>query len=258
MTVELPGDTFGMLLVGKEQSGKSLLAATAPRPVWFIDTDKKAESLRGKKDVYATTVTDPAQTFVQPTGITEISDLISKLEAKNSLQSIDSSWPDTPVKTLVFDSVATLAEMARKHILYANAKELAYSVQIGSRTFRVPKSWTAWEAEKDMIATLILQARAIPNLNVIATLHEVMEQDERSTEDNPIYTGRISIYPVRYNTLLKYFAEIWRLVRQKEGEPIIYTQPTAEFVKSGSAIGVPAMISNCANIEKIIAQRKKV
>lgn len=258
MTTELPGETYGMLLVGKEQSGKSRLAATAKKPVLFVDTDKKAESLRGMKDIYALTYTDPPNTYTQPTAITEISDMISRLEAKNSLKSANAIFPDVPVGTLVFDSVATLAECARKHILYTNAKELAYSVTIGQRTFRVPKSWTAWEAEKDMIATLILQARAIPGLNVIATLHEAMEQDERSTEENPMYTGRVSVYPARYNGILKYFAEIWRLTRPAAGMPIIATQPTYEFQKAGTAIGgIEPLITNNADIESIIRSRKK-
>jgi hypothetical protein len=75
-------------------------------------------------------------------------------------------------------------------------------------------------------------------MNVIVILHECMEQDERSTQENPIYTGKIEVYPRRYNTLLVYFNEVWRLTRDQGGIPKIMCDPDGKFIQAASALGV--------------------
>jgi hypothetical protein len=247
------GETLAMLLVGQEQSGKSRLAATAPGPVLFIDCDRKAGSLRGLKDVYTFTPKEPTNPNHQPTGFNQIIELLSMLEKSLALSQLGVT-SDKDIATIVFDSIATLADMARAYILYTAEKELAFSVTIGGRKYRVPKSWTAWGAEKEMVTQAIMAARAIPKLNVVCTLHEVAEEAEDSTEDNPHYTGRMSVYPVRYNALLKYFDEIWRLQRVQKGAPTIQIAPNGNFTKAGSVLGIDSITT--PDISYIIQQAR--
>jgi hypothetical protein len=75
-------------------------------------------------------------------------------------------------------------------------------------------------------------------MNVICILHEAMEQDERSTQENPIYTGKIEVFPRRYHTLLVYFNEVWRLTREFGKIPKVSCDPDGKFVQAATALGV--------------------
>lgn len=254
---ELPGEAFSMILVGKEKSGKSQLAATAPAPVLFLDSDQRAGSLTGIKGVYAITFSDNTAGDYMPTGFNELTQVLTCLEKSRKLRDIaitvaqpwTSKAPevikpfanitdDRDVATVVFDSIATLGDLARRYALYAAEKELAYSIKIGTRVHRSPRTWHGWESEKGFVIDALNQARAVSKLNTIVTLHECMEEDERSTEDNPIYTGKIEVYPRRYNAILKYFDEVWRLTRKEGQIPKIDVQPTNEFTPAATALGV--------------------
>lgn len=260
---ELPGQTLSMILVGAEKAGKSRLAATAPGPILFIDSDQRAASLAGLRDekgallpIYAITVTDNTSGDLMPTGFNDVLQILTCLEKSRKLRdiaigqmSINNKPPvivkpfegvkdDRDVQTIVFDSVATLADLARRYALYAASDQLAFVVRIGTRVHRTPKSWHGWESEKGFIIDALNQARAIAGLNVILTLHECLEEDERSTEENPIYTGKIEVFPRRYNSILKYFDEVWRLTRETGQIPKISVQPDGKFTKCATALGV--------------------
>lgn len=260
LETEKPAENFSILLIGKEQSGKSWLAATAPKNVLFIDTDLKAGSLAGRKGVFALSIMDTPpnkeRPDPQPDGFNEILDKLTKLERRNSLQALDQTWPDQPVSTLVFDSVQTVASLAQRYTLYTADKDIKFSVSLGGRQFRVPKSYTAWGAEMGMVESCIMQARSLPNMNIIVILHETQEEDPRSTDSNPIYTGKIEVFPVRYKILLKNFTEVWRLVRSGPGAPRLYCAPNVEFGKAGSALlKTEAQIEN-PDISQIIAKAR--
>src|ERR1700756_3093314 len=108
---EQPGSKLQLLIVGAEKSGKSELAATAPEPVLFLDFDLRADSLAGKKGIYACTFRDPADTLTQPTAFNELLDFVGKLEKSLLLKDLGfTSAPDgLAVKTVVFDSISTIA-----------------------------------------------------------------------------------------------------------------------------------------------------
>ena len=93
-------------------------------------------------------------------------------------------------------------------------------------------------------------------MNVIAILHECMEEDERSTQENPIYTGKIEVYPRRYNSLLMYFNEVWRLRRETGRVPIIQVDPDNKFVQAATALGIQSE-KNPADIQAILRTVRK-
>jgi hypothetical protein len=249
---ELAGTEFQMMLVGPESAGKSLLASTAPGPVLFLDYDLKAAALHGRKGVFALSIAeDYSKPFNQPTAFSEGLDIIAKLEANNcSLRSLGFDI-DGQVRTLVFDSIYTLAKAARMYALYTNQKELAYTINIGGKMqVMVPRSWSGWEAEKTQVESILLRAFALKGVNVIAILHETNEEAPGSSEDNPMYTGKISVYPVRYNAILKYFTEKWRVTREMGKSPIITVDPDGKFTKAGNTMGITNV--SVPNIQEII------
>lgn len=252
------GSELQMLLVGAEKSGKSELATTAPGNKLFLDFDMRASALAGRKGVYAFTYRDPANTLAQPDAFTDMLDTMTLLENSRSLLKLGfkNASPEANVDTLVFDSCSTIANAARNYVLYNNPKELAHVITGPKFQFRSPRNWHGWTSEMEMVEKVIIRALGIPGLNVIVTLHETKEEAEDSTEEAPKYTGEITVFPVRYRILLKYFNEVWRLTRPAAGPPLIQCNPGGVFSKASSSLRI--LTPSEANIAKLVeAQRAK-
>lgn len=309
---ESPTDELAMLLVGEKKAGKSYLAATAPGNVFFVDPDQRLGALKthpNYKNIYGMSFSDGAETKQGkelgsqcPTAFLEILEVLSKLETSPLLKDLHGTFADCGDKwidTIVFDSIQTMADCARRYVLFngeTGQGGITRLFQIGKRQFRVAKSYHAWGGEQEMVTGAILQARALlhckvcaksvtytkpspsinginqlfhtdPSLdkdhppqpkamNVICTLHECMEEDERSTEENPIYTGKIEVYPRRYNTLLVYFNEVWRLTRETGKTPTIKCDPDGKFIQAATALGIEKV--HVADISKILSDVKSL
>jgi hypothetical protein len=293
---ESPTDELAMLLVGDYKSGKSRLAGTAPGNILFLETDLRLAALRTHPNVkniygleFADNLNDPKK---PPTAFNEELDILNKLEKSPYLRDIHKTFEscgDKLVDTIVFDSVQTMSDNARRYVMY-NAPDVAKTFSMGVKTYRVAASFHAWGGEMEMVTGAILQARALLHckkclksvtykrdasgmdmlfhtdssldnpeiagshapapraMNVIVILHECMEQDERSTLDNPMYTGKIEVYPRRYNVLLKYFNEVWRLSRESGGAPKIAVDPDGKFVQAASAFGVKVTVPDISQV----------
>lgn len=294
---ESPTDELAMLLVGDYKAGKSWLAATAPGNILFLDFDRRSAALRrhpNYKNIYALEFADNlnAPANVPPAAFNEMLDTIIKLEKSPrlcDLHDVFKSCGDKLVDTLVFDSVQSTADAARRFVTF-NAPDVAKVITMGQKAYRVAKTFHAWGGEMEMVTGAILQARALLHcktclksvtftketnmagmqigvlrhtdakivdhppqaraMNVICTLHECMEEDERSTQENPIYTGKIEVYPRRYNSLLMYFNEVWRLQRPSGRLPFIQFDPDNKFIQAATALGVQA--SNGVDPSKIL------
>jgi hypothetical protein len=279
---ESPTDELALLLVGDKKAGKSYLAATAPGNILFFDFDQRLSALRSHpnaKNIYGLTFADDTNTNQMPSAFNELLGTLDKLEKSPLLRDLHSSFADAGDKvidTIVFDSVQTISDSARRFVLYNGSTGdggITKAFVIGGRTYRVAKSFHAWGGEMEMVTGAILKGRAllhcktcnksvtysevggiskikhtvddqthvpIPRaMNVICILHEAMEQDERSTLDNPIYTGKIEVFPRRYHTLLVYFNEVWRLTRELGKLPKVMCDPDGKFVQAATALGVP-------------------
>lgn len=113
------------------------------------------------------------------------------------------------VETIVHDSMSSLAKNMMNYELYNN-KDLRRDINFGKFTAYIPKSYDSWNAETTAVTNIIMRSFALPT-NVFCVFHETAEEAVDSTDEKPKYTGRVSIYPVRYRALLKYFNEVWRV-----------------------------------------------
>lgn len=238
-------------LVGEEKSGKSRLAATGRSPVLFLDFDCRREAVAGIPGVYAITfrdqqfpkVPDAAPACLSVLTALETSLDLSKLQVKLEDGKVIELNPKPPegtiVKTIVNDSISTMS-MAFRNYAMATNKDLRREVNIGTTKTYMVNGWDTWNAETGAFESAIKREFALPNVDVILIYHEAKEMAENSTEQNPIFTGKTTVYPVRYRSLLKYMNEVWEVkLAQKpvvEGNktiykmiPRVYPLPTSNF-----------------------------
>lgn len=210
-------DQLRIALIGAQKNGKSVLSSTAPGIKLVLDYDQRKEALAGKKGVRAITLKDPGFPLL-PTVAEEVLDIMTGLEKSLDLHNLcdqkgNKFFPDAPegtkVNTIVHDSIDSLARCIMQYELYNN-KDLRRDINFGKFTAYIPKSYDSWNAEMTALTNIIMRSFALP-VNVICVFHETAEEAVDSTDEKPKYTGRVSIYPVRYRSLLKYFNEVWRV-----------------------------------------------
>lgn len=295
-----------MLLVGDYKSGKSYLAATAPGNILFLECDRRLKALAthpNVKNIYGLEFADNlnAPANVAPTAFNELLDVVNRLELSPKLADLHqvfASCGDKLIDTIVFDSVQSIADAARRYVMFS-APDTNKTIVMGQKAYRVAKSYHAWGGEQEMLTGAILQARALLHcktclksvtfkkeksptgigeisvtthtdpkitdhppvpraMNVICILHECMEEDERSTQENPIYTGKIEVYPRRYNSLLMYFNEVWRLRRESGRIPTIQFDPDNKFVQAATALGIdPQFKMQSPSIQTVLQSVRK-
>jgi hypothetical protein len=204
-------------IIGPEKNGKSILTSTARGVKLVLDYDQRADALAGKKDVFAITLKDAGFPLL-PTVAEETLDILTGLEKSLDLsQLLDSRgnrfFPEVPegtmVENIVHDSMSSLAKCVMQYELY-NSKDLRRDINFGKLTVYIPKSYDSWNAEVGAVTNIVMRSMALP-INVFCIFHEAAEEAVDSTDEKPKYTGRVSIYPVRYRSLLKYFNEVWRV-----------------------------------------------
>ena len=230
-----------------------------------------------------------------PSAFMEMQAVINALELSPLLKDVHpmfAACTDKWVDTIVFDSVQSISSASRRYIMF-NAPDVAKCFVMGQKIYRVASSYHAWGGEMEMVTGAIMQARALmhcrkctksvtyqkadnngggglyhtdrkldvdhkpqpKSMNVIAILHECMEQDERSTQENPIYTGKIEVYPRRYNPLLAYFNEVWRLTREQGRVPKISCDPDGKFTQAATALGIPKIDTpDISSVLKLVRQ----
>jgi hypothetical protein len=284
---ESPTDELAMLLVGEKKSGKSWLAGTGPGNILFLEMDRRLASLRkhpNVNNIYGLEFADDLNSSTVPTAFNEMLTVLNNLEKSPFLRDLHTQFKslgDKLVDTIVFDSVQTIADSARRYVMF-QAPDTAKAIMVGTKTYRVARTYHAWGGEMEMVTGAILQARALLHckkcfksvtydkgslfhtdraasdhtpepraMNVIAILHECLEEDERSTEENPIYTGKIDVYPRRYNSLLIYFNEVWRLTRTGR-VPTVSCDPDGKFMQAATALGIDKVAT--ADISAVLRQ----
>lgn len=261
-----PLDRLLVALVGKEKSGKSRLAATARKPILFLDWDGRFASVAGRPGVYGETFLDTPNPMKQPSAFTEALALIDNLEKTGG----DLSGcgfkcpPGTHVKTIVSDSIQYMAKAAQRYILFtgsvatARTSGLARKVDFGGMEVRFPNGFDYWNAEINTITDTLLRLFGL-GCDVIATFHETAEETPESTFEKPSFTGKVGIFPVRYQRLLALFNEVWRIERgspqgtgAQDAVPRVMLTPDYNFNYGCSALDVDAV--EVPDIEKIIAK----
>lgn len=227
METAQPFDRLRLALVGEEKSGKSRLAATARKPILFMEFDGRREAIAGKKDVYCLSFRDERWPK-QPAAFNEMLTYLTRIESGETLDTlIGNGAPKVRPKTLVWDSIQTIAKSAFDYGLYTN-KDLRREISIADMKVFLSKGWDGRNAEMSLVESLILRGLGIQDTDNIVILHETNEEAPGSTSEKRTYTGRIGVFPVRYKLLLKYFNEVWRLTRTSD-VPQIQVIPDYRF-----------------------------
>lgn len=219
MTLESPTDLLHVALIGPENNGKSVLATTAPGNKLFLDFDQKRTAIAGRAGTYAITFKDP-QWPKMPEAAEEVLDIMTGLEKSLDLSNLCDKkgakiFPEakegTRVDNLIFDSMSSFGKIIMSYELYNNA-DLRRELKIGpNMAVHVPKNFDAWNAEMGGVEKVVMRAFALP-INIFCIFHERAEEANDSTVEKPKFTGRVTVFPVRYKDLLiKYFTDIWRV-----------------------------------------------
>lgn len=244
MNEEPPTNRLKIAIVGREKHGKSWLAATG-RPIVLVhDFDNRAEALAGKKGVFTISY-EENQWPKQPEAAQLFLDILSKLEETldihdiaNMLRVKNPRIPQVPkgtiVGTNVIDSVQTFGAAFQKYALYGQ-KDIRRTIKFGGYEVHLPGGWDAWNAEMRPVEDAILRVLALP-CDTIINLHETEEETADSTSEKPRFTGKIGVFPVRYQRLIKYVNELWRVKLTQVTSnnklvyiPRVYPTPTYEF-----------------------------
>jgi hypothetical protein len=235
MSAEEPTVTkLKIALVGKEKNGKSWLAATGRPWVLVNDFDNRAEALQGKRGVCAISYVEPqwprqpeaAQLFLDVLGQLEQSldlyDLIPFLRQRNPTV----KYPDVPKGTIigtnVIDSIQTFGKAFQNYALFGQ-KDIRREITFAGQKIFLPGGWDAWNAEMIPVENSVLRLLALPT-DTIIVLHETAEETPDSTSEKPKFTGRVGVFPVRYQRLIKYFNELWRvkLIQTTVNQKLVY------------------------------------
>ncbi len=229
MQEEPPVAKLKIALVGKEKNGKSRLASTGRPNVLVHDFDNRAEALQGRKGVYVISYVEP-QWPKQPEAAQKFLDNLSKLEDSLDLSDLGFKCPKgTLVGTNVIDSIQTFGKAFQNYALYGQ-KDIRREITFGGMKVFLPGGWDAWNAEMVPVENCVLRMLALPTDTVIV-LHETAEETADSTSEKPRFSGRVGVFPVRYQRLIKYFNELWRvkLVQQTFNGKLVYLPKVFPF-----------------------------
>jgi len=269
MQTEVSSDILHVAVVGPENNGKSVLCTTSPGVKLFMDYDQKKQVLSGKKDVYCLTFKNPGG-FKIPESAEEILDVMTGLETSLDLFNLKDKngvrlFPDAPegtiVKNIVHDSMASLGRLMMEYELYTNG-DLNRQIKIGQKlTINIPKNFDAWNAEMKAVEGVVMRSFSLP-VNVFCNFHERAEETADSSIEKPKFTGRVSLYPVRYkDLLLKYFTDIWRVKLTQvvngskvEFTPRVYVLPDLSH-DNGTSMRLDAVEE--PDISKMIVKHKQ-
>lgn len=208
-------------IVGEPKTGKSWFASTAPGPVYIADFDDRAESLRGKKDVFVKTYVD--RNLDSPNAIQNLEvDLAAFKYAKSRGEPIPSSY--------VLDSATYMRKMCENQLMYSE-KSLSRVIRVGSKTIKIASGWDVINANRSYMEYFIGEFSQLGHL--IMVFHEQAEKDNiKSTKDTKAYTGRYTIQPQYLSSILSIFNEIWRIKILYDGSYSVEVKPSNEFLAS--------------------------
>lgn len=262
MENEPPVSKIKLMIVGHEKNGKTRLAATGRKPVLIHDHDNRSEALNKLPGVYVLSYVEPPSNML-PEASQDQLDILDQLEHNSDISKLQLKgkklFPNVPegtiVRTNVIDSISTLGKHFQDYALYTT-KGLRRDISLGKMTVSLPGGWDAWNAEMKAVEPTILRFLALPADTTII-LHETAEEAPDSTPESKRFTGRVDIYPSRYQMLLKYFNEVWRVKLTNIGGrfvPRVYPYPVFEFDCATAML--LDQVEN-PNIEEMIAKHEK-
>ncbi len=239
---------FSCILVGDWGSGKSTMAATAPKPILFLDVDNKLhkmgnlKALVDKGEIIQWSITEKLSTMnlarlagtkleegkdkfptPKPKGYQQLSDMIDKLTAGvkedkttgDKWIEIEHNGKQVRISTVVLDSYTTVNEHIRYLILAAN----------GAMAMSQP----LWGVLLRNFETLNSTLLSLP-ANIIFICHERWDKDELSgrIEVKPLIEGQMS------SKIGKDFEEVYFMKRQIVGKEVKFScHPWGDSMRQG-------------------------
>src|ERR1017187_6223810 len=158
-------------ILGKPKTGKSWLAATAPKPIRYYDFDDRAEALAGKPGLFIKS---------RPTMLDVETDL--SIMKANKIKKI-------PLPTtVVFDSVTHMNRAMEEEIFRQDSK-LYRTIRVGNSTsMKLRNSWDVINGIQRYVEYIIAEFSGL-GVNIIFVFHEKDEKDRaESTEKETKFT----------------------------------------------------------------------
>jgi hypothetical protein len=212
-------------LVGKQKSGKSWFACTAPGRIQYYDFDDRAESIEthaNKANINIVTLRDLDQS--KPTSLKTIeSDLSTLKYAKQNGKFI----PDT----FVFDSV-TFLKQCMENELISQSPTLGRGLKLSpTRTLKIGAGWDIVNGVVGYLQYLISEFSQLGN--IIFVFHERPEKDyTESTSTTTKYTDQYTVDPQYLAKTLSVFNEVYRIKIDASNNYVVTCKACYEFTAS--------------------------
>lgn len=194
-------------IVGKQKSGKSWFAATAPPPVRIYDWDDRAASLAIlpaalRANINVITLKDKSQ--AQP-------EAMQKLEAELSMLKYRKSKGLIIPASYVFDTFTFMKRAMENELMKQMGAAVYREVKVTNTTkIKISQSWDVVNGVTEYCNYLITEYNEFGN--VIFVFHERPEKDVVESTDKVIkYTSQYTIDPPFMAKLLSKFNDIFRI-----------------------------------------------
>lgn len=228
-------DRMKIAIVGEPKIGKDWLANTAPGDIFNFDFDDRLDSLAkhpNRARISGKTYYDELPTVNPHAWLDFESDVTEFQEMKRRGEKI----PDW----FVLSSMQFVSDAAENYVLYNNPgmrQEVFEDKRnkTGKLIAYVPFGWDPYNIVIECVKNNINALHSIANL--ICVFHEAPEIDKMaSTPKQPVYTGKLSVYPANLRKLLPLFNDMWRVVTSNNERRVITDCSDYKFVGATSLL----------------------
>jgi hypothetical protein len=258
MAITQPFTQLKLAIVGAPKSGKSRLAGTAPQERWddegillpqykgvFVaDFDGRAASLAGMAGITVKTYQDSNP--MAPEAASRLSMDLGMMEYAKSRGEVIPA-------TVIFDSVTYMSDCALRFVMSQSSTGTKV-VEVGGFKFRIARGYEPYDAEVNFISNCFQRVDEM-GCHLIAVFHDRAEEAPDSTQENPKFTGKVTVHPPRAKKYLALFNELYRIkFDQYGGGYMVQCKATDEFV-AGSTLNVDTFEK--PNIQELIRKHRE-
>lgn len=249
---EVKEGRFKIAIMGPPKSGKSKFAVTIPGSKMVYDADDRAESIRGTPQTMIRTIKD---TLSNPFAVSQIETDLSNFKYRKI--------KGLPIpENYIFDTVSNFIDNGIKHAyLKENPKDGRALRVAGALTVQIGISFDRINVTTRLLDYLLTEFSTLGN--VIFVFHERDEKDkDKSTKDNPAYTGLVTVEPQFAQNILTFFNEVFRMKVTGSGVPNtaakyeVYCRPTNEAIASTTLLVDTIELPNLADMIAKSLKRK--
>lgn len=212
---EVTMDKMKICLVGAPKAGKDWLANTAPGRIFTFDFDDRFDALQkhpNRANIEGKTYYDKDP--MNPSAWVEFEADVAQFQEDAAAGEKTPDW-------FVMSSMQFASDMCQNYILYNNPgmrTEIYESRLKGQKQGEgsgkvISYSPFGWEPYNTVIECVMNNINALHTIgHLICVFHETAEKDKvSSTPKNPVYTGKLSVYPANLQKLLPLFNDMLRV-----------------------------------------------